>query len=82
MFRDDPIYLCGLYEAKLRAIRNVINNLSSGYIEPASMKLLKDLLDINGPVQILKDQVLERLGNLSDKEIIAASSEPNSEEPL
>jgi hypothetical protein len=54
MFRNDPIYLCGLYEAKLDAIRMMINNLGdSSYLNTDNMKSLRSLLDMKVVIEPL-----------------------------
>ena len=57
MFRNDPIYLCGLYEAKLNVIQSILAN-TDGYLSKDILKLLQNILEQN------QDQ--------TDKEIRAA----------
>jgi hypothetical protein len=46
-FQDDPVYLCGLYETKLKIIKAILSTEDSDYVSPYTLKLIKKLLEIN-----------------------------------
>jgi hypothetical protein len=44
MFRNDPIYLCGLYEAKLSVIQRILAS-TDGFLNRDTLKLLRNILN-------------------------------------
>jgi hypothetical protein len=48
MFRDDPIYLCGLYEAKLNVIQSILESTGDTdtiFLNRDTLKLLRNILN-------------------------------------
>ena len=46
MMSANPIYLCGLYEERLRCLQAILRSTSS-YIGSSEIKLMKEVLDID-----------------------------------
>ena len=79
MDRNDPVYLCGKYEAKLSALR-VIIEAADKYLSPSDITLMRAILGIPVSDPALAARLpIERFYDYVDHPVPAALS---TEEPF
>jgi hypothetical protein len=79
MFRDDPIYLCGLYEAKLNVIQSILAN-TDGFLNRDTIKLLRNILNQDQTDKEIRaaQKIIAATNYGEEREVI--ESPPNSSE--